>query len=80
MTLAITVPKLSGPLADLLSGPFGLVLVLLALAVVLFVGWAWEAEPAWFTRRVARVMRYGVVPALVIAAGVTTVTRLLALA
>ena len=77
--LAIVVPKVSGPLATLLAGPFGLVIVVVALVAVLAVGWAWEAEPPWFTRRVARLTRYGVVPLLVVAAGATTLIRLFAL-
>jgi hypothetical protein len=77
--LAIAVPKVSGPLANLLSGVWGLVIVLVALVAVLAVGWAWETEPAWFTRRVARVSRYVVVPLLVVAAAATTLIRLFAL-
>lgn len=77
--LAITVPKVSGPIATLLSGVVGLVIVVVALLAVLAVGWAWETEPSWFTRRVARVMRYVVVPLLVAAAAVTTLVRLFAL-
>jgi hypothetical protein len=77
--LSIAVPKVSGPIAVLLSGGVGLVIVLVALLTVVAVGWAWEAEPPWFTRRVARVSRYIVVPALVVAAAVTTLIRLFAL-
>ncbi len=77
--LAIAVPKVSGPIAVLLSGGVGLVIVLVALVAVVVVGWAWEAEPPWFTRRAARISRYVVVPLLVGAAAVTTLTRLFAL-
>jgi hypothetical protein len=77
--LAIAVPKLSGPLANLLAGAVGLVVVLVALAAVLVVGWAWETEQPWFGRRTARVARYVVVPLLVVAAAVTTLVRLFTL-
>jgi len=77
--LAIAVPKVSGPIATLLSGVVGLVIVVLALVAVLAAGWLWEMQPRWFTRRVARVTRYGVVPLLVAAAAATTLIRLFAL-
>jgi low temperature requirement protein LtrA len=77
--IAIVVPKVSGPLATLLAGPVGLVIVVVALVAVLAVGWAWEVGPPWFTRRFARVTRYGVVPLLVMAAAATTLIRLFAL-
>lgn len=77
--LAIAVPKVSGPIAVLLSGWVGLVIVAAALVAVVAVGWAWEAEPPWFTRRLARISRYVVVPLLVGAAAFTTLIRLFAL-
>jgi hypothetical protein len=77
--LAVTLPKISGRLAEILSGAVGLVIVLVALAGVLVVGWAWETEQPWFGRRVARLSRYVVVPLLVALAGITTIVRLLAL-
>ena len=79
MTLMLAVPRMTGPIAELLAGVFGLVLLLVTLIVVLVGGWAWETEQRWFTKRVAQWWRYVLVPVLVLASAATTVIRLFAL-